>query len=92
MGDSCFGFSTVTASAATGAEASAAGVSGADVSGAVVSGAGVISGCTSSDIQFFPYASADNLAHSSATLPAGRNFTVTALLPIKSAMSAVRAF
>ena len=38
------------------------------------------------------YASADNLAHSSATLPAGRNFTVTALLPIRSAINAVRAF
>src|SRR5580692_2989846 len=36
--------------------------------------------------------SADNLAHSSATRPAGRNFTVTALRPIRSAISAVRAF
>ena len=38
------------------------------------------------------YASADNLAHSNATRPAGRNFTVTALRPIKSAIRAVRAF
>jgi hypothetical protein len=36
--------------------------------------------------------SADNLAHSSATRPAGRNFTVTALRPIRSAISVVRAF
>ncbi len=40
----------------------------------------------------FLYASADNLAHSSATRPAGRNFTVMALRPIKSAIRAVRAF
>src|SRR6185369_16442269 len=38
------------------------------------------------------YASADNLAHSNATLPAGRNFTVTALRPIRSAIRAVRTF
>src|SRR4029077_20944111 len=43
-------------------------------------------------LRFFLYASADNLAHSSATRPAGRNLTVTALRPIRSAISAVRAF
>jgi hypothetical protein len=37
-------------------------------------------------------ASEDNLAHSSATRPAGRNLTVTALRPIRSAINAVRAF
>ena len=38
------------------------------------------------------YYSVDSLAHSSATRPAGRNFTVTALRPIRSAISDVRAF
>src|SRR5579863_3896962 len=36
-------------------------------------------------------ASAASLAHSSATRPAGRNFTVTALRPIRSAISAALA-
>jgi len=39
-----------------------------------------------------PSYSADNLAHSNATRPAGRNFTVTALRPIRSAIKPVRAF
>jgi len=36
--------------------------------------------------------SVDNLAHSNATRPAGRNLTVTALRPIRSAIRPVRAF